>query len=449
MRKSPWYRQMNRYHWLVLLVASGGWLLDCMDQQFFGLARRPAMLDLLRVRPGDAAMAGTVTEYAGYATMIFMIGWAAGGVLFGIMGDRLGRVKTMMWSIVFYSLFTGLSVFSTSVWDFSLYRFLTGLGVGGEFAVGVALVAEVIPAPARPFALGALQSCSGAGNVIAALIGIGLGNLQEAHIIESSWRAMFVIGALPALLVIVVMRRLEEPEAWRKAKAEGAAHKVRLGSMAELFSDARWRRNALVGLALAFSGVVAIWGIGYFSYDLLSSVLDKYFRAQGLAENVIAGKKTIWTGITSLVQNSGAFLGVYAFTYFTQRTSRRLAFAISFVMAMLATAFLFWKLTNFSDVFWMPPIMGFFQLCLYAGYAIYFPELFPTRLRSTGTSFCYNVGRGVAAVGPVGLGLLTSRVYAGTAEPLRYAGITMCLVFLIGLAVLPWAPETKGQPLPE
>src|SRR5579885_1457287 len=143
MRKSPWYRQMNRYHWLVLLVASGGWLLDCMDQQFFGLARRPAMLDLLGVRPGDAAMAGTVTEYAGYATMIFMIGWAAGGVLFGIMGDRLGRVKTMMWSIVFYSLFTGLSVFSTSVWDFSLYRFLTGLGVGGEFAVGVALVAAV------------------------------------------------------------------------------------------------------------------------------------------------------------------------------------------------------------------------------------------------------------------------------------------------------------------
>jgi MFS family permease len=417
-----------------------------MDQQIFGLARRPAILELLHARPDDAAMAGTVTEYAGYATMMFMLGWAAGGLLFGILGDRIGRVKTMALSVLFYSIFTGLSVFSTGVWDFSFYRFLTGLGVGGQFAVAVALVAEVLPATARPFALGALQSCSAAGNIFAALTGIALGNLEQAHIIGSSWRVMFLIGSLPALLIVVIMRRLKEPEAWIKAKAEG---RQKLGSMGELFSDARWRHNALVGFALAFAGVVGLWGIGYFSYDLLSSVLDKYFRAQGLAENVIAGKKTMWTGITSLVQNSGAFLGVYAFTYFTQRTSRQRAFAISFTMAMLATAFLFWRLRTFSDVFWMPPIMGFFQLALYAGYAIYFPELFPTRLRSTGTSFCYNVGRGVAAVGPVGLGLLTSRVYAGYAEPLRYAGVTMCLVFLIGLIVLPWAPETKGQPLPE
>jgi len=366
-------------------------------------------------------------------------------VVFGILGDRVGRVKTMTLSILFYSIFTGLSVFSTGVWDFAAYRFLTGLGVGGQFAVGVALVAEVLPAAARPFALGALQSCSAAGNIIAALIGIGLGELQQAHVIESSWRVMFIIGALPAFLVVVIMRRLKEPEQWQRAKQ---GHE-KLGSMVELFEDPRWRRNALVGFTLAFAGVVGLWGIGYFSYDLLSGVLDKYFRAQGLTESMIAGKKTMWTGITSLVQNSGAFLGVYAFTYFTQRTSRRLAFAIAFVMAMLATAFLFWKLNSFSDVFWMPPIMGFFQLALYAGYAIYFPELFPTRLRSTGTSFCYNVGRGVAAVGPVGLGLLTSRVYAGEAEPLRMAGITMSLVFLVGLAVLPWAVETKGRPLPE
>jgi MFS family permease len=445
MPPGPWYRQLNRYHWLVLVVCSAGWLLDCMDQQIFGLARRPAMLELLHARPDDVAMAGTVTEYAGYATMAFMLGWACGGVVFGILGDRVGRVKTMTLSILFYSIFTGLSVFSTGVWDFAAYRFLTGLGVGGQFAVGVALVAEVLPAAARPFALGALQSCSAAGNIIAALIGIGLGELQQAHVIESSWRVMFIIGALPAFLVVVIMRRLKEPEQWQRAKQ---GHE-KLGSMVELFEDPRWRRNALVGFTLAFAGVVGLWGIGYFSYDLLSSVLDKYFRAQGLTESMIAGKKTMWTGITSLVQNSGAFLGVYAFTYFTQRTSRRLAFAIAFVMAMLATAFLFWKLNSFSDVFWMPPIMGFFQLALYAGYAIYFPELFPTRLRSTGTSFCYNVGRGVAAVGPVGLGLLTSRVYAGEAEPLRMAGITMSLVFLVGLAVLPWAVETKGRPLPE
>ena len=116
---------------------------------------------------------------------------------------------------------------------------------------------------------------------------------------------------------------------------------------------------------------------------------------------------------------------------------------------MAATAYTFWNLKTFTDIFWMIPLMGFSQLALFGGYAIYLPELFPTRLRSTGTSFCYNVGRFVAAMGPLALGLLTSRVYADQAEPMRYAGVTMCLVFLVGLAALPFAPETKGKPLPE
>src|SRR5207245_7411195 len=128
---------------------------------------------------------------------------------------------------------------------------------------------------------------------------------------------------------------------------------------------------------------------------------------------------------------------------------RRKAFAFGFIAAMISTAFTFWRLKNFSDIFWMIPIMGFFQIGLFGGYAIYFPELFPTRLRSTGTSFCYNVGRLVAAVGPLSLGLLTSRVFVGYAEPMRYAGVAMCAVFLIGLLALPFAPETKGLPLPE
>jgi hypothetical protein len=115
---------------------------------------------------------------------------------------------------------------------------------------------------------------------------------------------------------------------------------------------------------------------------------------------------------------------------------------------MSATAFTFWSLRTFTDILWMIPRMGFSQLALFGGYAIYLPELFPTRLRSTGISFCYNVARFVAALGPLTLGLLTSRVYTDKLEPMRYAGVTMCLVFLVGLATLPFAPETKGTPLP-
>ncbi len=198
---------------------------------------------------------------------------------------------------------------------------------------------------------------------------------------------MFVIGALPALLCVLIMRRLKEPERWRQA----ATSAVRLGSMTELFSDPRWRRNAIVGMLLAFAGVVGLWGIGNFSVDLLRTILDR--------TSLTAGQKTFWTSMTLLLQNFGAFGGIYAFTHLTHRVGRRRAFAITFVAAMATTAFTFWNLDSFGDIFWMVPLMGACQLALFGGYAIYLPELFPTRLRSTGTSLCYNVGRLVAAVG--------------------------------------------------
>jgi predicted MFS family arabinose efflux permease len=441
-RQAPqqaWYRELTRYHWFVLVVASVGWMFDTMAQQLFNLARVPAIRDLL----GGHASASMVSEQAGYATMIFMIGWALGGIVFGILGDRLGRAKTMMLTILCYTIFTGLSLFSTGVWDFNVYRFLCGLGVGGQFAVGVALVAEVVPANARPHALGMVQASSAIGNMLAALTGIFLGNLESSGVIGHSWRYLFLAGALPAPLALVVFKKLKEPEVWLKARAE----KRVMGSFSELLSQ--WRRNAVVGMLLAFAGVVGLWGIGFFSYDLLRPVLTRAFEAEGLTGAALAGKVSTWIGITSLLQNLGGFFGVYAFTWVTHRTNRRTAFLFAFLAAMFATAYTFWNLRAIGDIFWMIPMMGFAQLSLFGGYAIYLPELFPTRLRSTGTSFCYNVGRLVAAAGPLTLGLLTGRVFAGYPDPMRYAGVTMCLVFLVGLAALPFAPETKGKPLPE
>ncbi|MBX6315559.1 MAG: MFS transporter [Isosphaeraceae bacterium] len=448
----PWYKELTRYHWFVLVVASLGWMFDTMDQQLFNLARISAVRNLLNIAPGDVARSGQVNEHAGYATTIFMIGWALGGIFFGILGDKLGRARTMLLTILTYSAFTGLSALSVGVWDFSFYRFLTGLGVGGQFAVGVALVAEVMPDRARPFALGWLQALSAVGNMLAALTNLVLGRLEETGAIGHAWRAMFVIGLAPALLAIPVFRRLKEPERWKAAAAEeeepGPGHH-KLGSLSELFGVPRWRRNTIIGMLLAFAGVVGLWGIGFFSFDLVDVVFRKHFQGKGLSPQEIAGKLTFWKGITSLVQNAGAFFGIYAFARITHLVGRKPAFAISFVLAAAATAFTFWTLNEFWQIFVLIPIMGFCQLALFGGYAIYFPELFPTRLRSTGTSFCYNVGRLVAAAGPSALGLLTSRVFAGYPEPMRYAGVTMCAVFLIGLLALPFAPETKGKPLPE
>ncbi|HUA63223.1 MAG TPA: MFS transporter [Verrucomicrobiae bacterium] len=439
--KRSWYRELNRYHWFVLAVACLGWMFDTMAQQLFSLARKPALRDLL----GPHAGSGAVDEQGAIATAVFMVGWATGGVLFGILGDRLGRAKTMMLTILTYTLFTGLSPLASGVWDFDFYRFACGLGVGGQFSVGVALVAEVVPETARPYALGMVQAFSTIGNMIAALIVIFLGRLQQDGIIHSAWRVTFLAGALPAPLALVVFKKLKEPDQWLQARAA----KARMGSYGELLGNPRWRRNAIAGLLLAFAGVVGLWGIGFFSYDLLRPALENSFRAQGLTGADLAGRVTIWIGVTSLLQNLGGFFGVQAYTYLTQYTGRKQAFAVSFVAAMLMTAYTFWNLRTITDIFWMIPLMGMTQLALFGGYAIYLPELFPTRLRSTGSSFCYNVGRFAAAAGPFSLGLLTSHVFAGHAEPMRYAGVTMCLVFLVGLAALPLAPETKGKPLPE
>ena len=172
--------------------------------------------------------------------MFFMIGWATGGVIFGILGDRIGRAKTMALTILVYSLLTGFTALAWDVYSFSLCLFLTGLGVGGQFAVGVALVAEVMPDHARPHALGWLQALSTVGNVSATLISLGMIQLKSAGYIPSYWRFMFVIGVLPALLVVAVMLRLREPERWQAA-VSARKGKQKLGSLRELFGNPTWR----------------------------------------------------------------------------------------------------------------------------------------------------------------------------------------------------------------
>jgi MFS family permease len=444
-RPLPWWRELTRYHWFVLVVASLGWLFDTMDQQLFILARKPAITALLQTQPSDPL----VEKLAGYTTSIFIMGWALGGLIFGILGDRIGRVKTMLLTILVYSIFTGLSALSFGVVDFALYRFLTGLGVGGEFAVGVALVAETMPDRARPHALGWLQAFSAIGNMLAAVTVLLLSQFQAYGAVtkQSSWKVMFLVGIVPALLALPIMRRLREPERWKAAAQEGK--RLQLGSIRELFGTPLWRRNTIVGMLLAFAGVVGLWGIGFFSPELIRSVLRPPLEAEGLSGDKLDSELMFWTSITSMLQNFGSFLGVYAFSRFSHVVGRKPAFAIGFILAPLSTAFTFWFLRERSDVLWMIPIMGFCQLTVFGGYAIYFPELFPTRLRSTGTSFCYNVGRFVAAVGPFTFGLLVGGVFKDYPEPMRYGGVVMCVFFLVGLVVLPFAPETKGKPLPE
>jgi MFS family permease len=463
----PWYKELNRYHWFVLIVAALGWLFDTMDQQLFVLARQPAIADLLDLPAKDEK----VLKYGSYATAIFIVGWATGGLVFGWLGDRIGRARTMVLTIFVYSLFTGLSAFAYSWMDFAAYRFLTGMGVGGEFAAGVSLVAEVMPHRARPFALGLLQALSAVGNMMAAGIFYIVFNAapEEGVAGFSAWRILFLIGILPAMLAVYIRRNLKEPESWQQAKASAEQARVRggaerldefhkqMGDVSEMFGDQRWRRHTIIGVLLATSGVMGLWGVAFYTPELVRSFVP-------------AEDQTFYVFLTSFLQNGGAFFGIYGFGLMAGFMGRRPAFVVAFLLGLVSTAAVFGLMNSTAQIWWMIPMLGFCTLMVFGGYAVYFPELYPTRLRSTGVGFCYNVARYLAATAPFILPQV-ARLFAAPAgsaraaeklsdltllsslgsvdAPFRYATITLSSVFLIGLVALLFAPETKGKPLPE
>jgi MFS family permease len=440
----PWWRTLTREHWFVFTVASLAWLFDCLDQQLFNLARDAAMEQLL----ADKAKA---TEYGPYTTSIFLLGWAAGGLLFGALGDRFGRARLLTVSVLLYSVCTGLSALSTGFFDFCVYRFLTGTGVGGVFGLAVALVADSVPDKARAPALGLLQSLSTIGNITAGAIGMGIGMLAARHLLPwnlQSWQAMFLVGAAPAFLCVFILGRLKEPQRWVDAKAAGAKTGVKFGSYTALLTHPRWRKHAWAGLILCSAGIIGLWGIGNFHPKIVRTIVETHLAAKGLTADQLASEKAFWSSMALLLQNVGAFFGMTVLAHIAQTKGRKIAFALALLLSFASTVLVFKGLREFSQIFWMIPLMGFGQLSVFAVYAIYLPELFPTSLRSTGTSFCYNFGRVVAATAPFTIGQIT-RSLGGNIEGFRTAGIWVSLVLLLGILVLPFLPETKDQPLPE
>jgi MFS family permease len=453
--QQPWWKGLTSYHWFVFAMASMAWVFDCLDQQVFILARQDALKALLP----KTTEASIINQYAAYSTSVFMIGWATGGLIFGAVGDRIGRARTLAITVLMYSLCTGLSAFSTGWVDFFIYRFITGMGVGGVFGLAVALVADSLPERSRTPALGLLQALSAIGNITAGLMSIAVGKLGASGTIDPSlgWKIMFLFGALPAFLCVFIQWRLKEPEKWVRAREEGKLTGVKFGSYSELLGDTKWRKSAIGGLLLCIAGVVGVWGIGFFAPELINGVIELNMKKENpdVEPAVIKSAQFTFRGINGIIQNTGAFFGMLAFTYLCQRIGRKKAFAIGFIAAMGATILFFRTFDGTWSTIWLSGVMGFFQLALFAGFAVYLPELFPTRLRSTGTSFCYNVGRYVAASGPITLGELQKGLIpqGATAEvklqAFRDACTYMSVFFLIGLIALLFLPETKDRPLPE
>ncbi|GMU25041.1 MAG: hypothetical protein AMXMBFR13_51120 [Phycisphaerae bacterium] len=440
--KPRWYEGMTRYHWWVLIIGAMAWMFDTMDQRIFVLSRQPALSQLQNLAPNHP----DVIRYGKYVTAVMIAGWAVGGLFFGIMGDRWGRVKTLSVSVLVYSCFTGLSGLSTHWWDFCIYRFIMGCGIGGAFATAATLIAETLPSHSRAFALGMFQALSAIGNITGSAIARWIVVPDtRIHLFGqdiAGWRVLFFFGVLPAFLVVFIMRTIKEPEAWVKAKAVAAATGKHhgMGDIGSMLSHRIWRRNLIVGITLAVAGVVGLWGVGFWTPELINEAL------KGLPRERVGEVKALAT----LFQDVGAFLGIFAFTVLATRFGRRISFALSLLAAYAAVVFVFYNLSTASEAYWMTPLVGFATLSIFGGYAIYFPEIFPARLRSTGTGLCYNSARIFTVVIILGStqidALFRSMKFA---SPFRAGAIAVASIYVIGLIALIWAPETKDKPLPE
>ena len=281
-------------------------------------------------------------------------------------------------------------------------------------------------------ALAIMQAASALGNMMAGFINLTIGASPAL-----GWRWVLGVGFFPALLVFVIRMFVREPERWEHARQSALTGKTQLGNIAEMFGDPTWRRNTLFGVSLAAVGVIGFWGIGTWSPDLLRSVLNP----QNLPELKTSTERMV--SIAIMAQNFGSFFGILSWAWFAERVGRKGAFAASFLSCLVVVPLTFFATHSFVHALILFSLMGFFTTSLFGGYAVYFPELFPTRLRATGTGFCYNVARYLAIAGPYTFGHL--RAVFG----IRMAGTILSSIFLLGLAILPFAPETKGKPLPE
>ena len=416
----PWYRGVTRYEWLVLIIASLGWIFDVYEGQIFNLTRNQLLQEILGVEPGHPDL----KKYGDRLLGIFLLGGMFGGILFGSLADKYGRRPIMIMTILMYSVFSGLTYFATNLEQVMVLRFLVAMGIGGEWAVAAALVAEVFPTKARAHASGIFHATSVIGTWTATLAAILVG---------TEWRYAYLIGVLPAFLIVWVRISVKEPEKWQQAQA--GPSKTR-GSLTELFSTSPWARHALLATCLAAVGLGTFWALVVAGQNLA----HERMLADGVPEEVAVEKAKFAYGI---VQTIGGGIGLVLFGPIAARLGRKKTFILYHLGAAAIVPMTCYLPQSYEMLLVFLPVFGFFTLGMHAGYAVYFPELFPNHLRATGSSVGFNGGRMLAFV------LLWWLAPWLKAElPLTHALTCLGGFFLLGAVLMFFLPETKGKELP-
>jgi MFS family permease len=487
---------------MVLIAAFLGWLFDGFEMGLFPLIGGPALADLLG--PGSA---GAAAQWFGAIIAVFLVGAATGGVLFGWLGDRIGRVRAMSLSIFTYAIFTGLCGLATEAWHIAALRFVASLGMGGEWSLGVALVNEIWPGKSRAVIAGLIGMAANFGFLAVAVLSLGLSNfvhgvesvmlsagLPQAWVstllANSGWRFLMISGAFPALLIFFIRLFVPESDLWQKEKERGAtSHWVNVhllgvvaGGIASLVIIWAW---SPVGPGPALATVITLVGLTIALFGFLYPVQKYVIRATAAKTFAGGGEKLVvrhmlfgaaitavallgtWGSIqwaprwamqlepdpakhareyTQIMSAVGAIVGTMIAALAAGRYGRRIAYAVLCAASIASALLLYQANTHYGPFFLFCVLLaGGISASFYGWFPLYLPELFPTAVRATGQGFAYNFGRILAAVG----GLQTAALIAFFDGSFPQAGSVMTIIYVVGLFIIWLGPETKGKPLPE
>jgi MFS family permease len=433
---------LSGYHWLVIAAGWAGWGFDVFDAVLFNFVAPSCIASLLHLAPGSAAAHRAAVFWSGAITSLLLVSWAAGGVLFGWIADRIGRKQALFVTIALYAVGTAACALTTSLWQLILCRTLAGLGIGGEWGIGAALVAEAVPENRRVEAGVILQTSSPLGVLLASAVNYLIAGVWLAAEPQTAWRYVFLAGLLPAVVALAVRLFLRESSQWQASRARSAPSTPR-----ELFAR-ETRAATLSGSFVAAVAVLAWWGCNAFIPLLGSTLAHEQAASAGFPAAQAQQLAAAWQAHGSNAFGLGGLVGALLAVPLGRRLPRRSMFALYFLYSALALFVTFGTPLAPATRLAMLFAVGAGVYGIFGAFTFYLPELFPARLRATGAGFCYNIGRVLAAGGPFVVGALSAAAGGSSAALVRmlfWLGVVPLVAAVIArLAIV----ETRARALP-
>ncbi len=434
--------KLTRYQWTVFFAAWLGWGFDIFDGLLFNFVAPNAIPTLLGLEIGGPEARAALPYWTAILNSLLLLGWAAGGVIFGPLSDRFGRKRVLMITMLLYALGTASCAFVTEMWQLIIFRIVASLGIGGEWAAGSAMVAEVVPEEKRVEAGALLYTSAPFGLFLATFVNAEVAGQWFAHDPSMSWRYVLMFGLLPAAVAFVVRIFVHEPERWTATAATARPARVR-----EIFSP-EMRARTFSALIVTVVALITWWSCNAFIQALANSLAGAEAANRGLDAAATAALKQDWIKLVTYCFNWGGLLGTLLTIPLAKHLGRRTMYVIYFTGSAAALLSTFGLDLPSETRLYLFFFIGLTVFGIFGSFTFYLPELFPTRLRSTGSGFCYNIGRVITAGGVFAVGMVQQSA-KGDPEVFLRTLFMIGFVPIVGLLLMRWVIETRGQRMPD